>query len=161
MKDFFKKTDIVYKYILNGDYMQKKEVLDKKNTENSYNFVLNSGEIIDRVKKLLLIENDMKLARLFGMSQNTLYSWRARNNADIGLLIEKIHASFPKQLIGIDYTWLLTGKGYNEIVVAIQATEALIQNLTEENTSLKKELETSKGIISGLVNIMAENSSKA
>jgi len=139
------------------------------NSDNTKNEVLKSGQIIDRLKEFLGSPNDMKLSQAFKISQNTIYSWRSRNNADIGLIINKIGEFFPEKLKDIDYKWLLFGiKPETDDKLIDENNEssrkfvddAIVQKLTDDNKSLKEELESSKRIISGLVSIMAEMQKK-
>lgn len=133
----------------------KKEKKESNKNDSSIEF-LNSGEIIDRVRELLDVPNDVKLSHKFNISQNTIYSWRARNNADIGLLINLLNEFFPEKLENLDFNWLLTGSTFLERTIKNDTTDATIENLKSENEKLKNELQNSKNTILTLANLLSE-----
>lgn len=138
--------------------MQQKSEKNDNFPEIILNRKINSGDVIDRVKQLLKIENDMKLAHAFKMSQNTVYSWRARNNADILFILNKINELHQNRAVVVDTNWLLYGEGYGEIVKSIENANGLIQTTRQENISLKKELEETKNLLKSVIKMMGENS---
>ena len=128
--------------------VDKKEKKDgrKNDVSNEY---LNSGDIIDRVKELIGVPNDMKLAHEFKISQNTIYSWRARNNADLTLMINLLFQYFPEKMENFDFNWLITGKSsnYSNEDDAIEISDSMIESLNQEIESLKNAINTLAKII--------------
>lgn len=71
--------------------------------EKQTDTILNVPEIVKRAKMVLNLKRDNELAEYLGVARATLSNWCARNSIDFPLLFNKMQ--------GIDYTWLLTGKG--------------------------------------------------
>ena len=62
-------------------------------------------EIIKRAKEAMNFKSDSDLAAYLGVSRATLSNWQSRRRIDFPLLLSKLH--------GVDYNWLLTGKGHS------------------------------------------------
>lgn len=60
--------------------------------------------IIRRAKQVLNMNRDSDLADYLGVSRATVSNWVARNSIDFRLLLDKFGS-------GVDYNWLLLGKG--------------------------------------------------
>lgn len=64
------------------------------------------GDIVRRAKSVKGFKTDCQMAEYLGISRSTLSNWVARNSLDFQLLLGKLQ--------GVDYNWLLTGKGHSE-----------------------------------------------
>lgn len=65
--------------------------------------VFSAADIVKRAKLMLNQKTDAQLAAYLGVSRSTLCNWVARNSIDFPLVLGKLG--------GVDYNWLLTGKG--------------------------------------------------
>ncbi|MDO4165464.1 MAG: S24 family peptidase [Bacteroides sp.] len=70
--------------------------------------VLNVGDIVKRAKIELNMKKDSEFADYLGVSRSTLSNWIARNSIDFPLLLTRMN--------GVDFNWLLTGKGISHPV---------------------------------------------
>ena len=61
--------------------------------------MLNSANIIDKLKEHLDIKTDTDLAKYLELHHSTLAGWRNRNSLNIELILEKVN--------NIDLNWLL------------------------------------------------------
>lgn len=86
------------------------------------NFENFSSKILDRLKNMYNLKEDLQLAKKLKISSNTLHAWRSRDNVNLRTIV----LSLPD----IDYNFLIKGKGMNY---------AQIHNHEEENKILKEE----------------------
>jgi len=75
----------------------------------------NIVDIIDRLKEKFALKSDMQVAKLLGVEQNTLSSWKKRNKVPY----EKLDTLSMKYKISLE--WLLSGieiydKKYEELI---------------------------------------------
>jgi len=63
----------------------------------------NCEEILARAKSFLGVTTNKDLARLLGVKENSVSTWKKRGTLDIGKILLKCE--------GIDQNWLLTGQG--------------------------------------------------
>lgn len=59
--------------------------------------------IIERLKNVFQVDSDVDLAKVLGVKQPTISSWRKRNTIDYELIFTKCN--------NINFDWLLTGEG--------------------------------------------------
>ncbi len=62
--------------------------------------------IIERLKTVFQVDSDVDLAKILGIKQPTISSWRKRNTIDYELIFTKCN--------NINFDWLLTGEGKME-----------------------------------------------
>ena len=112
----------------------------------------NALNIVNRLKEHYQVKSDTDLARLLGVAQTTISSWKSRNTVDFPLIITKC--------VGIDLNWLVSG---TSIISASYAPYALsVHEPTEsyspdiasapEGAVENEELKISKGEIEVLKN---------
>lgn len=61
-------------------------------------------DVLERLKRACMLNNDAELARFLGVKPNTISTWKVRNSVDHGLIITKCGET-------IDLHWLFTGQG--------------------------------------------------
>lgn len=71
--------------------------------EKNNDEIFNVAEVVKRAKLAMGFLRDSELAEFLGVSRSTLSNWVARNSIDFPLLLGRLD--------GVDYNWLLTGKG--------------------------------------------------
>jgi len=140
--------------------MQEETKKNAKKDNYANNYTFNVDAILQRLRSLLKINNDMQLSHYLNISQNTIYSWRNRNVIDIQLIVEKIKNVNQKSSIAIDINWLIFGEGIGDIVTSIENSSGIIQKYIYENTELKKELESNRAIINGLIKLLSEQNTE-
>jgi len=143
-----------------GVNMQEETKKNAKKDNYANNYTFNVDAILQRLRSLLKINNDMQLSHYLNISQNTIYSWRNRNVIDIQLIVEKIKNVNQKSSIAIDINWLIFGEGIGDIVTSIENSSGIIQKYIYENTELKKELESNRAIINGLIKLLSEQNTE-
>lgn len=75
----------------------------------------NIADIIDRIKEKFALKNETQVAKLLGVEQNTLSSWKKRNK----IPYEKLDSLALEYKISLE--WLLSGveahdKAYKELI---------------------------------------------
>lgn len=73
-------------------------------SQEEFNAMLNSNQIIKRIKDKLNFKTDAEVARLFGFHQANIRNWRERNT----IAWPELYALCLKK--GWSFDWLLTGK---------------------------------------------------
>ena len=66
--------------------------------------LIDVNAVLARAKQVLGFRTDVQLANYLGVARSTLCNWSARHSMDYPLILFKLK--------GIDYNWLLTGKGH-------------------------------------------------
>ena len=93
------------------------------------------AEIIKRARMAMNIKNDSEFAKFLGISRATVSNWYTRRSIDFPLLLSKME--------GVDYNWLLTGKGNspynaNPIYCETEGAEGMVQIVHNPKTSESK-----------------------
>jgi len=122
----------------------------------------NSEKIIERLKKLLNLDNDTKLSKYLEINQSTLATWKKSDTFDI----YRIHDKLLNKKININ--WLLTGEGYpylDDIQILknrIKELEELIKKMEYDegknkiDTNIRNEIDELHFQLSTVMNILKE-----
>lgn len=122
--------------------------------DTKYN--INSSEILDRVRDVLDVDNDLKLAKILEISQQTIKNWRLRNNVDIILLANKINRIIPKLAPLLDYNWLIFGETPKYSLEYLKEIVSSLDKLEKENEELAKKTQDADLTILKLINKYVE-----
>ena len=108
---------------------------------------MDANAVLNRLKTLLNIKHDTKLARYFGVESSTVYSWRKRNTLDCKLIMAKF--------IDHDYNYIFKGTETNSETAKIKdeqeqygspkALQARIDRLEIEKSTLQDMIVVLKG----------------
>ena len=122
--------------------------------DTKYN--INSSEILDRVRDVVDVDNDLKLAKILEISQQTIKNWRLRNNADIGLLVNKIKRINPKLTEFISLNWLIFGETPKYSLEYLKEIISSLDKLEKEREEINKEKQDIDITIFKLINQYVE-----
>lgn len=90
---------------------------------------LDANKIIKRVKECLKLKRDVELANLLNVKQNTISSWKKRNNIDLTTIITLCEP------VGVSIDWLIYGKGESGLINKHDPEyklKELMETMTEE-----------------------------
>lgn len=105
--------------------------------------LLDANMILDRLKTVLEIETDTKLAQVFDLKQSSLASWRSRNSPNHS----KIIALCNERGISLDWLYAVEVEGSE---AQARAKAARSEKLETENQRLHEKVTSLKGKIEGL-----------
>lgn len=89
--------------------------------------MINSCNILERVKEYFGVQSDSQLATLLGVKKSTLSNWKARNSIDYELLFTKCDRA--------DLGWIIMGRNDNLIKLANRVSDIirLLYDHTRDN----------------------------
>ena len=96
-------SEICKAKIIKYTYIKQIVFIINSNSFESMDTFLDVSGIVKRAKRVMDMRTDSELADYLGVSRGTVSNWCTRNSIDFPLLLKKFH--------GVDYNWLLTGKG--------------------------------------------------